>query len=82
MTLHIDELVNPNKCCAFTLFELNKEMAKAIFDVSHQKYCCRTDLKVHQHPYLHYEITAYVRPVGDEVDVFESTDGTNWSKTN
>lgn len=81
MIIHIEELIKPDHC-GIAVFHLNKDMAKAIFDVSHQWYYCRTRIEVHKYPYTHYEIIAYIRPMGDEVDVFESTDGTNWYQTN
>jgi hypothetical protein len=81
MVIHIDELIKSDNC-GFEVFERQKEMAKAIFDVSHPQYSCRTKIELHRYPYTYYEVIDYIRPMTDYIDVYESVDGTNWYKTN
>ena len=81
MVLHIKELIKSNNYC-IEEFEQNKDMAKAIFDVSHPKYCCRTRIELNRYPHIHYEVIAYPIPMIDRIDMYKSTDGTNWHRTN
>ena len=78
----IKEALGSSREELYNAFLWHKELAKSYFDSSFPEYNARSQIVILRYPYVHYEITAYQRPMGDRVDVYESTTGTHWYKIN